>query len=312
MDRAQPGARGSTNRNIEFGETASQLSGGWIAPADDPTLSAQRYTSLDETAFNEFDATYSADSLTVTIDPGEAFVDGWLARDVATEFNLATDTAGQTIVLGWDPDAIYDDQQHDTRDEADEVIVAFESDVDPAHPIVAIWIFDTDETGVTNAIDKRQIGRTLSENIVKGRELAENSVARAHVSASAIGSDEVDLIELIIEQPLSPPIAALEDGESIEIPVRVDDGGTLKIYRWGAFDVSDGTAPTNLDVELLDGGDSVQISENTPDTQNDRTPVASYENTSGTLSIFKLRAKNDTGDAIDNPGIGSHFGYVVV
>jgi len=100
MDRAQPGARGSTNRNIEFGETTGQYTDGWIVPADEPTLSSQRYTSLNETAFNEFDATYSADSLTITIDPGEAFVDGWLARDVATEIVLDGDTTGHTIVIG--------------------------------------------------------------------------------------------------------------------------------------------------------------------------------------------------------------------
>jgi hypothetical protein len=104
----------------------------------------------------------------------------------------------------------------------------------------------------------------------------------------------------------------LENGESIEIPVRVDHGATLEVYRWGAFAISDGTAPTSLDVELLDGGDTVQASENTSDTQDNDTPVASYKNSSGPLSIFKLRAKNDTGDAIDNPGIGSHFGYMVV
>ena len=74
MDRAQPGACGSTNRNIEPGETTSQYSDGWIVPADAPTLSAQRYTSLDYTAINEFDAAYTTDSLTVTLYPVTAFV----------------------------------------------------------------------------------------------------------------------------------------------------------------------------------------------------------------------------------------------
>lgn len=49
----------------------SQYSDGWIVPSDEPTLSAQRNTSLNETAFNEFDTAYTADSLTVTIAPGE-------------------------------------------------------------------------------------------------------------------------------------------------------------------------------------------------------------------------------------------------
>ena len=292
MDRAQPGARGSTNRNIEFGETTGQYTDGWIVPADDPTLSAQRYTSLDETAFSEFAASYAADSLTVTIDPGEAFVDGWLARDVSTDIDLAADTAGQTVVLGWDPDAIYDDQQHDVRDEADKVILALDDDVDPTHPTVEIWTFDTDAHGVTNVEDHRDIGPELGENLA--------------------GRTAIDYRDVVVDNPNRLPIAELEDGESVELAIPVDDGETLEVYRWGAFDVSDGTAPTGLDVELLDDTDTVQASENTPNTQDDRTPVASYENTSGTVSVFNLRAKNDTGSAIDSPGVGPHFGYVVI
>ena len=292
MDRAQPGARGSTNRNIEFGETTSQFSDGWIVPADNPTLSAQRYTSLDETAFNEFDATYSGDSLTVTIDPGEAFVDGWLARDVTTDIALDADTAGQTIVIGWDPDAIYDDQQHDTRDEADRVIVTLESDINPSHPAVEIWTVDTDGSGVTDIADHRDIGPQLRQNIT--------------------GRKAIDYREVVVDHPDRLPITELKNGESIEIPVRLDDGETLEVYRWGAFDVSDGTAPSNLKVELLDETDVVQASENTPDTVDGKIPIVSHENTSGAESIFKLRAKNDSGSPLDSPGVGAHFGYMVV
>jgi len=292
MDRAQPGARGSTNRNIEFGETTGQYTDGWIVPADEPTLSAQRYTSLDEDAFNEFDATFAADSLTVSIDPGEAFVDGWIARDVATNIDLAGDTQEQTIVVGWDPDAIYDDQQHETRDEADRVIVALEEDVDPTHPTNQIWTFDTDANGVTNAADHRDIGPELSEDLV--------------------GSRSIDYRDFVVDNPERLPITELNDGESIEIPIRVNEGDTVEVYRWGAFDASNAIAPTGLDVELLDGSDTVQTSENTSNTENGQTPVASYENTSGEPSVLKLRAKNTTGDAIDNPGVGVCFGFVVV
>ena len=288
MDRAQPGARGSTNRNIEFGEaTTSKISGGYIVPADEPTLSAQRYTSLDETVFNEFDATYAADSLTVTIDPGEAFADGWLARDVASDVDLAADTAEQTIVVGWDPDAIYDDQQHDVRDEADRVIVELKSNVDATHPVVEIWEFDTDGSGVIEARNLRDVG-------------------------VAIDASTLERSSLVVDDPQRLPIAELADGESIELPIPVADGETLKVYRWGAFDVSDGTAPTGLDVELLDGSDTVQVSANTADDQNTDIPVASYENRSGTKSVFKLRAINQTGSNMRSPGVGCHFGFQVV
>ena len=291
MDRAQPGARGSTNRNIEFGETTGQYTDGWIVPADQPTLSAQRYTSLDETTFKEFEASYSADSLTITISPGEAFVDGWLARDEQTTLDLEASAAGQTVVVGWDPDAIYDDQQHDTRDEADTVIVDLENNTDSTHPVVETWVFDTDNDGVTNALDRRTIGPELSKDLV--------------------GSRSIDAGDIAVHHPERLPITELGDGESIEIPVRVSDGEALHVHRWGAYDVADGTAPTGLDVELLDGTDTVQMSENTVDTHDDRIPVVSHENTSGSTSVFKLRAKNTTGSVIDSPGVGAHFGYLV-
>jgi hypothetical protein len=292
MDRAQPGARGSTNRNIEFGETTSQYSDGWIVPSDEPTLSAQRYTSLDETAFNEFDAAYGVDSLTVTIEPGEAFVDGWLARDTATDINLAADTNEQVVVVGWDPDAIYDDQQHNTRDEADRVIVDLKSNVDSTHPTVAVWEFNTDGSGVTNINDRRTLGRDLN---------AERLVGKSRV-------------EHLVDSPNgTPPIALLEDTESVEITVVVPDGETLKVYRWGGYKIADGTAPPGLRAELLDGGDTVQANENTTDTESTdpASPIASHTNSSGSLSVFKLRAYNATGNSYTTDGVGSHFAYIV-
>jgi hypothetical protein len=292
MDRAQPGARGSTNRNIEFGETTGQYTDGWIVPADEPTLSAQRYTSLGEDAFNEFDATYAADSLTVSIDPGEAFVDGWLARDVATGIDLAADMNDQVVVIGWDPDAIYDDQQHDTRDEADRVIVDLEKNVSEMSPTVVVWEFDTDNNGVTNVTDHRKIGRDLDVSRLVGKTRVE------HLVDSPNGH---------------PPVALLEDGESIEITVVVPDRQTLKVYRWGVYKITDGTAATGLEVQLLDGGDTVQTSSNTTDTESidPASPVTSYTNASGSPSVFKLRANNATGNNYTTDGVGSHFAYIV-
>ena len=289
MDRAQPGARGSTNRNIEFGETTGQYTDGWVVPADDPTLSAQRYTSLDETVFNEFDATYTADSLTVTIDPGEAFVDGWLARDVVTDIELDADTAGQTVVIGWDPNAIYDDQQHDVRDHADKVIVALKKNVNPTLPVVEVWTFKTDSDGVVIATDNRRIGPEVN---------------------CALGPNA------LVEHPDRKQATELSDGDSHEIPVIVPAGATLEVYRWGGYDAEDLTAPTGLDVELVDSNDTVQESANTVDDQDTDAPVASHENTSGSDQAFVLRCKNDTGDAIgdgdEERGVGMHFGYRVV
>ena len=140
--------------------------------------------------------------------------------------------------------------------------------------------------------------------------------ATTHLSATDDGSGgadiAVDLPAVVVDHPERPPIAELNDTQSIEIPVRVPDGSTLEVYRWGAFDASDGTAPTGLTAELLDGGDTVQASENTANTQNRSSPIASHSNSSGSASIFKLRAYNGTGNAINSPGVGSVFGFRVV
>lgn len=120
----------------------------------------------------------------------------------------------------------------------------------------------------------------------------------------------------LVDDPQRLPAAALDAGDSIEIPIPVADGETLEVYRWGAYNAADYTAPTGLDVELVDGSDVVQTAENTTNTEDATAPVASLQNTTGTLSVYKLRAANDTGSAIGDadadPGVGSHFGFWVV
>jgi hypothetical protein len=118
--------------------------------------------------------------------------------------------------------------------------------------------------------------------------------------------------EYVVEYPDRFDITALDDGESREIPVQVADTETLEVYRWGAFDAADGTTPTGLDVELVDGSDTVQASANVGNNQSTSTPVASHQNTSGSESVFKLRVINGTGSAINAPGVGGQFGWVIV
>ena len=122
-DRCQPGAQGSRLRNIEIGETTGQLSGGFVVDPTSPTLSSRRYAQLDETAYDGFSITHDNTTSVVTIGPGEAYVDGWVARDVDTEVNLLDHTPGQRIVLGWDPDSVYDDDIDATRDSATDALI---------------------------------------------------------------------------------------------------------------------------------------------------------------------------------------------
>lgn len=118
-------------------------------------------------------------------------------------------------------------------------------------------------------------------------------------------------IEHLVDSPNGTPmVAELADTESVEITVAVPDGETLKVYRWGVYRVPTGDAPAGLQVQLLDGADTVQASANTTDNEStdSASPVASHTNASGSESIFKLRLDNATGSTED---VGGHFAYVV-
>ena len=145
---------------------------------------------------------------------------------------------------------------------------------------------------------------------------AAHSVNYIENNTDTVDDDNINLASLVVENPELLQLTELADTESTEISIPVADGETLEVYRWGGYDANDGTAPTGLDVELLDGSDTVQASENTVNTEDKSTPVASYTNSSGSQSIFKLRVYNGTGGTIPStdgdPGVGAHFGYVVV
>lgn len=170
-DRAQPGAIDSVIRNNELGEALGAGSDGWVVPASQPTRSAQRYGDLDETAFSAFDESSSSSSLTVTIGAGEAFLDGWLAIDTPTDIGLAASTAGQTVVVSWNPDAVYDSQTDATRDDADDVVIDLESNVDDLDPKLPLWTFDTDGSGVTSVVDERDIGSTATPDQLRATDV---------------------------------------------------------------------------------------------------------------------------------------------
>lgn len=122
---------------------------------------------------------------------------------------------------------------------------------------------------------------------------------------------DFDRASFLVDSPNGHiPNAVLDNGESAEITVPVPDGETLTVYRWGAYKVSDGTTPTDLDVELKDGSDTVQATANTGNTEN-TSGVASQTNSSGSLSIFKLAVANDTDSTISDPGVAAFFGYEV-
>lgn len=104
--------------------------------------------------------------------------------------------------------------------------------------------------------------------------------------------------------------ALLENGESTSITARVADTETLTVYAWGAWKVGDGTTPSSLDVELVDQSGTVQASANTAWAEN-TAGVASYQNTSGSAKIYRLRISNGTGNNYTTDGVGGQFAFVV-
>jgi hypothetical protein len=162
-DRASPGAQGSKLKNVEFGEATGSDTEPFIVRSSEPSLAAQRYGELDESQFSEFDANFSASSLDVTVQPGEAYVSGWLATDAPKTVTLPTFETHK-IILGWDADSVYSPDVHDDREEADRVVVKRESDLTVNIPYIVIWEFETDGNGVISSTDKRPVGEngTLS------------------------------------------------------------------------------------------------------------------------------------------------------
>jgi hypothetical protein len=146
-DRAQPGAIDSTVRNDELAQALRTEAESFVQPADEPTAAAQRRANIDEAALNAFDLTSNRTSLDVTVDPGEAFVGGWVARDVPTTLTLPQSSTVE-IVVGWNPDAIFDPNTDPNRDAADEAIVDLARDVTEPYPLLPVWRAKTDTSGV--------------------------------------------------------------------------------------------------------------------------------------------------------------------
>lgn len=152
-DRAQPGAIDSLVRNDELAQALRTEAESFIQPGDEPTAAAKRRTNIDETALNGFDLSSSSSSLDVTVDPGEAFVGGWLVRDTSTTLSLPASSTVE-IVIGWDADAKFSPASDPTRDAADEVIVDLAANVTAPYPLITAWRVETDNSGV---VEQRRV-----------------------------------------------------------------------------------------------------------------------------------------------------------
>jgi hypothetical protein len=130
-------------------------------------------------------------------------------------------------VLGWNPDAVYDEVRHGTRDEADEVVLDLKPDTGPNNPHTPIWAVDTDGSGVISVNDLRDIGTTMWS--VNKLYDTKSSGSIDNLGQNVVSPDEIDIPSLIVRQPDRLPITELDDGDSIEIPVPVADDGTVEV-----------------------------------------------------------------------------------
>lgn len=246
-ERVQPGAKGSRYRGIEMGEAAS-AGGNFIVPASDPTLSSSRYGTLDETAYNAFALSTTAGSLDVTIAPGEAFVDGWLAKDTPTTVTLEPDTDGQEIVVGWNPDAVYDEAVDSSRDGADEVLIDTRANIDAMtqlKPYMVVHSVSTDASGVTASRDRRALGK--SESVVRGRFAVLHGKSLPEGEELTIESDEgyvaAESYSLEGDATIDGDLVVVSNSPSHDRLEDVDPTDHLKVEKEFQVTLSSGSTP---------------------------------------------------------------------
>jgi hypothetical protein len=157
-DRAQPGAIDSIIRNDELAQIFEQVIDGYLVAGDAPTPAAQRRNDIDATVLDAFALSTSATSLSVTVAPGEAFIAGWCCRDVPTTISVPPNTTAE-IIIGWDPDAVFDPSTDPDRDAADETVVALKRNVPTTFPSFTAHTVTTDGIGVTASEQVASIGR---------------------------------------------------------------------------------------------------------------------------------------------------------
>lgn len=149
-DRVEP-SPGTTVSSYELSGAIryASITRGWIVPSGEDYYAS--IAGLSGTPLSGFTVSSSSSSLTVTIDTGEAFIDGkWCARDTTTSVSLASGTDNQTVYAGW-PAA-----------SGDTMIVGLDTAFPPEHGRVPIWTFDTDGSGVTREVNERDTDPNLS------------------------------------------------------------------------------------------------------------------------------------------------------
>jgi len=322
-DRAQPGAIDSLIRNDELAQVFGRFSEGFIVPGSDPTPAAQRRGNIDETALDAFSLTTSASSLDVTVAPGEAFVSGWVCRDVDTTLTLPANSTVD-IVVGFNPDAIFDPNVDADRDAADETVVDLSGNVDPTTPTTVAHRVTTDGSGVTSSDRIARVGSALDVESVSTTDLLTDSLSATSISTGTL-TDQITDTQLDTSSgffSFGSNDARLDTGQAIETPsaervefgqntiISADDGTQEFAARGDTVEVGRGAGNNNPKNTIVGfqaaggniGNEIVAVGREALDGNNTDPRICAVGFRSafgasgeGTTAVGSRSAKNDSG-----------------
>lgn len=187
----------------------------WVVPTD-RDLAAGRI-GLSSPPLNAYDISTSGSSLDVTIDTGEAVVEGrYLARDVTTNVTLSANTANQTVYVGSnDPDT-------------NTVTIGLDGAFGSNYSRVPIWDVTTGGSGVTSTTDRRRIGEPVDGTWHHVTDPADGVTATSTTSGIDIDTGELtrawDKYRIVISHENHA-------GGEQELNIRINDV-TASDYEW--------------------------------------------------------------------------------
>lgn len=233
-DRVNPSYRGGGSSYETAGAIAlGGGSDGYVQPSGSPTDMAVQASGIDDTALAAFDETSSGSSLTVTIDAGEAFVNGaWLARDVSTNVTLAASTNNQTIYAGYDATG------------QDVVIIGLSGAFNSDDRKIELFEFDTDGTGVTSVTDLRRTDR-VADSIPATIDSERNLQPEGAQSGLAADSTGIKY-EGDMRQLLDPRL--FDDPRAIYIEAATNSSASDETVTVEVYDDTAGAVVATLDI----------------------------------------------------------------
>lgn len=208
--------------------------GAWVVDGVDI---AGIYTSLDETVLNAFNFNSTDSSgLDAVIDPGEAYVSGWLCRDTQTTVTLPADST-TTVYVGYDASAILGDGEA-PADSAN-IIVGEAADFASEDPRTAIWEFDTNADNITAATSLRQLRKPIEYDPEGGLTVTDNTAFGSGIDIDTNNS-HIDLIESDTGdqwrfEAQNGNWQVTEVGVDTHLRIDPSDGGRVEHPNGGAF-----------------------------------------------------------------------------